>query len=293
MTSSICKILPHFSLLLLFFLFWGCVNAPPEAPLYGRWADIENSTHQIEFTPDNQFCIYNNGEPFVVSGFEELKYFIEPAGDFFDIYVWNKEQSQMFGKFRGMILRERLLLISYKFFIDLDDNIDEISVFKKPAKEANQSKNNPQNCPDDYFLQPKFQLPRSFLGAIYIAYGQSSGIESDFDDFGNPFLVIPSTGLLMVQNDEDPISMGFKTFSFFYPEGDDINIIPTQAVRCLISELDTTKFHLDSVYVWPRGFNQIGRDKINNIFGMEITGNVAMFQVDTLRNIREKLVCPN
>ena len=52
---------------------------------------------------------------------------------------------------------------------------------------------------------------------------------------------------------------------------------------------DLLTYNVDSVYVCVYGFNQVGRNVINEVFKETIDGNVLMLEVDTLKNLIPKM----
>ena len=133
----------------------------------------------------------------------------------------------------------------------------------------------------------------AFTGPIYIAYGQVSGVEAEFDAQGRPLFNIPADGMLETQVPEDPVAFALGAMQFYYTiaEGAGQRAIPlvtTDVIRPVgdAPAAGSGQYHPDSVYVGAIGYNQLGRNTINRLFGKPVEGNVWMFRVDTLRKLR-------
>lgn len=139
----------------------------------------------------------------------------------------------------------------------------------------------------------QFLLPEGFTGPIYIAYGQGNGVKAEFDAQGRPLFNIPAGGMLETQLPEDPVAfaLGAMQFNYTAEKGGGqrtIPLVPTDVIRPVgeAPAAGSGQYHPDSVYVWAMGYNQLGRNNLNHLFGKAVEGNVGMFRVDTLRKLR-------
>lgn len=260
-------------------------------PLYivGKWKNCDQPTHQVEFGEEGSFFILQDGKPLGNGQLGPLTYEISWGQHDTMAIIRMKGLAEPFARYRLKKRGRRLILISMKEGEAWKDHIDEVLVFLPAELENTKGLDAyPGKMPRQQFL-----LPEGFTGPIYIAYGQESGVEAEFDAQGRPLFNIPAAGMLETQVPEDPVAFALGAMQFYYTSAKGaaqrtIPLVPTDKIRPLggAPTAGSGQYHPDSVYVWALGYNQLGRNNINRLFGKAVEGNVGMFQVDTLRKLK-------
>lgn len=178
-------------------------------------------------------------------------------------YLLSAEQIQLLtsgceiGKLHYSFLnQDKLLIWSYKPK-DLSNHIDEVALLKRVGA--------------NHYLFAKnsstFIVPKNLFGQIAIAYSDS--IDS--------LKTIHIDSALSYTNQKADIR-GFATRSYLFKtkSGDSLTTI---------YDLKQAKLHLDSIYVYVKGFNQSARNVYNDYFKTNIQGNLLDIEIDTLKNL--------
>lgn len=151
-------------------------------------------------------------------------------------------------------------------------HIDEIYPFTREGYQINNS----------VYKHEKeiFKLPSNYIGDIFVSYNQSGSKNSFRDDKNNYHIIIPDNGLSKTDLEESVLDFAFGAYEFNYPH----KKIPF-FIDDLVNDSLLKLLNHDSIYACVYGYNQIGRKRINKLYGEQIKGNVLMIEVDTLKNI--------
>ncbi len=260
-----------------------------EADFTGRWTNAGQPTHQVRFGADGSFFIFQDGKPLGNGRLGPLTYEVFSEQNDTMAIIRMEGLAEPFARYRLKKRGKQLILISMKEGEAWKDHIDEVLVFLPAELESTKGLDAyPGKMPRQQFL-----LPEGFTGSIYIAYGQEFGEKAEFDAQGRPLFNIPAGGMLETQVPDDPVAFALGAMQFYYTSAKGagqrtIPLVPTDVIRPVgeAPAAGSGQYHPDSVYVWAMGYNQLGRNSINRLFGKAVEGNVGMFGVDTLRKLQ-------
>jgi hypothetical protein len=151
-------------------------------------------------------------------------------------------------------------------------HIDEIVTFIKNGDDKPQIDTNLKN--------DIFKLPLNFIGDIFINYNQKGSGNKFYDSQNNRIIEVSKNGLVKTEFEELILPLAFGSYEFESPLRQ-----YSFFIQGLIKDTEIKRLKSDSIYVCVYGYNQIGRNEINKLFGEGIDGNVLMLKVDTLKNI--------
>ena len=133
-----------------------------------------------------------------------------------------------------------------------------------------------------------FVFENNFFGYVLINYNQPDGQEKKYTKNGTKIIDVPISGTLKTQFIADPFNYILKNIKF--ARKNNINKeIPHICFKWARSQklegLVELGYDTNAVYVILQDYNQMGRGYINEWWDEEITGQVLMFKIDTLKNL--------
>jgi hypothetical protein len=260
------KPIKDIQLLLLFIVSIFIINCNSYEPneIIGTWTALNNA-HDLSYT-FTEDTVYIKSNTFEFScRYRQIK----SGEDSLFMYFPNDDIPL---KHTYKLSAGKLLLVSYK---DIG-NIDEVILFTK-TEEINKTVNINNE-------EIEFTIEIGFVGTAYVNF---QGI---IQNSQKQTINVPKTGLIEAEFKENPFSIYSGNLSFV-ENSNAKNKIPFfhySAVEKQSAEKLFKTYNKDSIYVGLYGFNQIGRNEVNKIFGREVKGNVFMFRVDTLKNLLKK-----
>ena len=293
-------------IILFIFLFSACqMDQEPDlqSQLIGKWEDVFEDSHRIEFAPNGDFTRYREGQTLDISTttfFEEndngellevnygqLKYHIHAIqADSIYYSLIGSENNKIYSTGIFLLRQNELLEITYKTLHGIRDHIDEISVYKKVSTTL---------APSTPEIVEKIILPEGFIGNIYIAYNQVDGEAISLDSLGNPVLLIPENGRLKTQLSEDPFRLAKQQYEFYERDSithelSRITVFQHGDLRAIQRKINTGKenvhlyYDLEDTALFVYGFNQVGREYLEqDVFQQRLDGNVLSLEMDTIK----------
>lgn len=163
-----------------------------------------------------------------------------------------------------------LTKVNYKKGAGINNHIDEYSIWIKDIP-------NPKRIVDSKKTMT-FVIPTNFYGNLWIAFNQPSGEIVEYDSIGRAILRIPESGKLLTQLPENAFAVANKCYNITCPDSLSMNYnqIPFIDNKDMI---DSTFINNHEKYAIVYGFNQYPRERINQIFGKSITGNVLKIYI--------------
>lgn len=145
-------------------------------------------------------------------------------------------------------------------------------------------------------IQSVFVIPHGFTGSAWIAMNQPDGEPFAINDEGLPVIELPASGLLGSQVPIMAEALAKREFAFYYhtDRTGDYQPIPHIHYKCLDlfrsegfseEEVMSQGYDMEQVYVLFFRYDTPGREKINEIFGEKIEGQVMHFRVGKLRDM--------
>ncbi|TVQ14937.1 MAG: hypothetical protein EA361_06850, partial [Bacteroidetes bacterium] len=153
------------------------------------------------------------------------------------------------------------------------------------------------SLPDSQYtpsVQSVFVIPDGFTGSAWIAMNQPEGEPYTISEEGLPVIELPPSGLLKSRVPIMAEALAKREFSFYYHAESDSQPIPPVHYKCVElfrsegfseEEIQSHGYDLDQVYVLYYRYDVPGGDKISEMFGKRIEGQVLHFQIDTLRDM--------
>jgi hypothetical protein len=233
----------------------------------GEW--IYSDKLVLSFLDKNEFKWTTNNNKLNLFG----KYYTQPVYDSLIL----KTQWDYSLRFKYQFVNNSLILWDEKSNSGkLKGHIDEVYSFIKKDQNKQQV--------STVSKKEIFMLPSNFIGYVYINYNQEGSGNNLIDAQNNREIEVSNGGLVKSEFKESilPLASGLyefkspiKEYQFF--------------IQDLIKDSDIKNLKADSIYVCVYGYNQAGRETINELYGQEINGNVLMFRVDTLKNIMKTI----
>jgi len=231
--------------------------------IIGEWNHYGKTI--LEFKKDNTFTWENKNSDF----------------DFFGEFRTSKNNDSLILTTKNFDLKFRYIMFDNCLVIwnnksetgKLKHHIDEVFLFNTSTNSCRTKKKKS--------IKEVFILPKNFIGQVYVNYTNISNKIK----FEERTITIPQTGLIKTTLQVSILNFAFSNYRFEMPNGKQYNFF----VDDITSQTQLNKLDRDSIYVCVYGFNQEGRPKINKIFNEEISGNVLMFEVDTLKNLIPKM----
>lgn len=171
-----------------------------------------------------------------------------------------------------------LTKVTFKKGAGINNHIDEYSTWIKDITSPRRI----LDCKNNM----TFVIPTNFYGNLWIAFNQPSGEIVEYDSIGREILRIPESGKLLTQLPENAFAVANKCY----------NIISTDSLSMNYNQIpfidknemiDSTFINNYERYAIVYGFNQYPRERINQIFGKSITGNVLKIYIGS-NNISKK-----
>lgn len=145
-------------------------------------------------------------------------------------------------------------------------------------------------------VQSVFIVPDGFTGSAWIAMNQPKGEPFAINNEGLPVIELPASGLLKSQVPIMAEALAKREFAFYFQtdRAGDSQPIPHIHYKCLdlfrsegFSEEEVLShgYDMEQVYVMFHRYDTPGREKINELFGERIEGQVMHFRVGKLRDL--------
>ena len=253
----------------------GCSH-PSNNQLTGVWNLLPDKKNAYEFKENNEFLLKINNE-ILVKG----KYTIQPGTG--NLYLYTKDTN---GKLDSMPIRfiykiegNLLYLCDFKNAPGIKDHIDEVTVYEK----VNPVETLASKQIKDTTKTQVIVFDGNLIGNYGINYQQPDG-EQGVDSKGRILMHISKYGLFKTKFKADPFEYIKNNFIFMNRYH---KVIPSFIMANFQNdrkELLSRGFNNDSVYVCLYGYNQDARERVNQFFNKQISGQVLMFRVDTLKN---------
>lgn len=274
-TNIIMKQSIYLSFVFITLFFGGCSH-PSNNQLTGVWNLLPDKKSGYEFKGNNEFLLKTDHE-ILVKG----KYTIRTGYD--SLYLCTTGPTGILDsipmRFIYKIEGNLLYLCDFKNAPGIKDHIDEVGVYEK----MNLVGTRVSKPVKDTTKTQVIVFEGNLIGNYGINYQQQDGEES-VDSKGRMLVHSSENGLFNTKFKADPFEYIKNNFIFM---NKDHKVIPSFIMGHSSKsqkELLSRGFNNDSVYVCLYGYNQGARDEVNRFFNKQISGQVLMFRVDTLKN---------
>ncbi len=263
-------------------------------PLLGKWVSPYNQDTYWEFTSGKNVNYqkdgrewpgnieYMVGAEYKSTTFGPLFYKYQKSKDTIKFATFGSLNNLDWRKFAALRDKNILYIWNYKTLPGIENHIDEVSYFCLDGK----------TCPSQTSRKITVVIESGLEGAVHIAFNQRDGIPPEFDQDGNPVIIVNQGTIHKTQLPWHPAYMTHNAFDFVVKDCEtgaltDINDWGHDAYRKKVFDMsrsDTVTFKSTdySLSAFSHGFNQYGRTDLDYEFREYLSGQVASFSFDYL-----------
>ena len=266
------------ALFLIVFTLIGCNDNDIKSQLIGKWTDVNDNKHSIEFFEDGRFIMYSNGEFFLKNTeFDSLSFSIDNQVSNTELII-NDKNDELFSREMVHLVNNELVRVSFKKGKNINHHIDEFSLyqregFQSPSQLPIENKNN---------TIKKYIIPKGYRGTFLVIHDISYGEKPEYDEDGNEIFRIPNNGILKTQSSATPIKTAKGEMAFYELTAGTDELVELHLKDVKNKSLSTDEHKMN---IKVDGYNQLARDVVNEVLEESFSTNILFLSVGSKKQI--------